>query len=124
MMDAFGVRNIIAAIPLQRDLVLAEHGVWRSGASPKFADLDIVLQQIDLPQAKSDHALALGYRPKFPWILAADSRSGNPFVPGDYIYIHDVASDDGRTSHRAKHASFSRAPGPERFEQGIWFPFH
>ena len=52
----------------------------------QFEDLDIILPQSDLAAAH-EAMLGLGYRAKFPWILAADAAAS--FVPGDYIYIHD-----------------------------------
>ena len=83
IMDAFGSHGI-AAVPYKGP-VLAEQA-YGDLALRQFEDVDIILRQIDLSQANQE-MLGLGYRPKFPWILAVDN--GASFVPGDYIYIHD-----------------------------------
>jgi hypothetical protein len=49
----------------------------------EFEDLDIVLRQRDMPKAH-EAMLALGYRPKFDWILSADAAAS--LVPGEYNY--------------------------------------
>jgi hypothetical protein len=49
----------------------------------EFEDLDIVLRQRDMLKAH-EAMLALGYRPKFDWILSADAAAS--LVPGEYNY--------------------------------------
>ncbi len=71
----------IPAIPYKGPVVAAQ--AYGDVALREFEDLDIILRQRDLPQAHEILA-SLGYRPKFPWILAGAAK--NSFVPGEYNY--------------------------------------
>ncbi|MGH9724904.1 MAG: nucleotidyltransferase domain-containing protein [Candidatus Acidiferrales bacterium] len=71
----------ILAIPYKGPVVAAQ--AYGDVALREFEDLDIILCQRDLPQAH-EILVSLGYRPKFPWILAAAAKKS--FVPGEYNY--------------------------------------
>lgn len=71
----------ILAIPYKGPVVAAQ--AYGDVALREFEDLDIILRQRDLPQAHEILA-SLGYRAKFPWILADAAK--NSFVPGEYNY--------------------------------------
>ncbi|MGH9756273.1 MAG: nucleotidyltransferase domain-containing protein, partial [Candidatus Acidiferrales bacterium] len=71
----------ILAIPYKGPVVAAQ--AYGDVALREFEDLDIILCQRDLPRAHEILA-SLGYRPKFPWILAAAAKKS--FVPGEYNY--------------------------------------
>jgi hypothetical protein len=53
----------------------------------EFEDLDIVLPQRDMQRA-NEVVVSLGYRARFPWILAPDAASA--LVPGEYNYRDDA----------------------------------
>jgi putative nucleotidyltransferase-like protein len=71
----------IQAIPYKGPLLAVE--AYGDVTLREFEDLDIVLRQRDVVKA-SEILLDLGYRAKFPWILAPGSAS--TVVPGEYNF--------------------------------------
>jgi len=71
----------IQAIPYKGPVLAAQ--AYGDVALREFEDLDIVLRQRDMAKA-NDIVVALGYRPKYPWILSTDANAS--LVPGEYNY--------------------------------------
>jgi hypothetical protein len=73
----------IQAIPYKGPILAAQ--AYGDVALREFDDLDIILRQRDMPKA-NDIMTALGFRPKFPWVLSPGAAAA--LVPGEYNY-HD-----------------------------------
>jgi hypothetical protein len=80
ILDVFRSRGI-QATPYKGPVLAAQ--AYGDVTRREFEDLDIVLQQRDMPNAH-EAMLGLGYRPKFDWILSADAAAS--LVPGEYNY--------------------------------------
>jgi hypothetical protein len=80
--DAFGSEGI-QAIPYKGPILAAQ--AYGDVTLREFDDLDIILRQRDMPKA-NDIMTALGFRPKFPWVLSPGADAA--LVPGEYNY-HD-----------------------------------
>lgn len=73
--------NGIECIPYKGPVLAAQ--AYGDITLREFEDLDIILQQCDLPKAH-ELLLGLGYNPKFPWILSPGAAAS--LVPGEYNY--------------------------------------
>lgn len=80
ILEAFRSQDI-QATPYKGPVLAAQ--AYGDVTRREFEDLDIVLRQRDMPRAH-EAMLALGYRPKFDWILSADAAAS--LVPGEYNY--------------------------------------
>jgi Uncharacterised nucleotidyltransferase len=80
IMNHFRVDGI-QAIPYKGPVLAAQ--AYGDVTLREFEDLDIVLRQSDMTKA-NEVLVALGYRPKFPWILTRDAAAA--VVPGEYHY--------------------------------------
>lgn len=78
--DAFQSAGI-QAIPYKGPILAAQ--AYGDVTLREFEDIDIVLRQRDMARA-NDILTALGFRPKFPWILSPGAASA--LVPGEYNY--------------------------------------
>ena len=77
--DAAGIE----AIPYKGPVLAVQ--AFGDVALREFEDLDFVLRQRDVPIA-SELMTSLGYRPKFPALVAADGAS---VVPAEYMYLDE-----------------------------------
>ena len=71
----------IPAIPYKGPVLAAQ--AYGDIALREFEDLDIIVRQSDIPKAH-EIILALGYKPKFDWILSPGAAAS--LVPGEYNY--------------------------------------
>jgi hypothetical protein len=71
----------IPAIPYKGPVLAAQ--AYGDIALREFEDLDILLRQSDVPKAH-EIVVALGYKPKFDWILSPGATAS--VVPGEYNY--------------------------------------
>lgn len=81
ILDTFRATNV-AALPYKGPVLAVQ--AYGNVALREFGDLDIILRHKDLETAHSG-MLALGYRPKFPWIHSEEVN--RRFIPGEYAYI-------------------------------------
>jgi hypothetical protein len=75
----------IQAIPYKGPVLAAQ--AYGDMTLREFEDLDIVLRQSDITKA-NEVLVALGYRPKFPWILTSGAAAA--VVPCEYNYRDDA----------------------------------
>jgi hypothetical protein len=80
IMDRFREAGILA-VPYKGPVIAVQ--AYGDVTLREFEDLDIVLPQRDMPRA-NEVVVGLGYRARFPWILAPDAASA--LVPGEYNY--------------------------------------
>lgn len=59
---------------------------YRDISAREFEDLDLILQQRDIPEA-DDAIRSLGYGPQFAWL---HSPGGETIIPGEYKYFHET----------------------------------
>lgn len=72
----------IRALPYKGPVIAAQ--AYQDVDARQFEDLDIVLQQRDMPDADA-LARSLGYQPRSAWL---HSPNGRTVVPGEYSYFH------------------------------------
>lgn len=72
----------IRALPYKGPVIAAQ--AYQDVAARQFEDLDIILQQRDVPAADGV-VRSLGYQPRSPWL---HSPNGRTVVPGEYSYVH------------------------------------
>jgi hypothetical protein len=75
----------ILAIPWKGPVLAAQ--AYGDMAMREYEDLDLIVRQSDLLRAH-DAMLRLGFRAKFPWILAGGATRS--LVPGEYNYLDDA----------------------------------
>lgn len=80
IMDRFREAGILA-VPYKGPVIAVQ--AYGDVTLREFEDLDIVLPQRDMQRA-NEVVVSLGYRARFPWILAPDAASA--LVPGEYNY--------------------------------------
>lgn len=79
--ELFASRGI-RALPYKGPVIAAQ--AYQDISAREFEDLDIILQQRDVPAA--DEAIrSLGYEPRFAWLHSSD---GKAVIPGEYKYFH------------------------------------
>lgn len=72
----------IRALPYKGPVIAAQ--AYQDVAARQFDDLDIILQQRDVPSADGV-VRSLGYRPRCEWL---HSSHGRRVAPGEYSYLH------------------------------------
>lgn len=74
----------IRALPYKGPIVAAQ--AYQDIGARQFEDLDVVLQQRDMPAADA-LVRSLGYQPRSAWL---HSSNGRAVVPGEYSYFHQA----------------------------------
>lgn len=104
----------IRALPYKGPVIAAQ--AYQDISAREFEDLDIVLQQRDIPAA--DEAIrSLGYEPRFDWL---HKRNGRDVVPGEYKYFQPARKTilELHTEVTLRHFPVA-APLPEYFERAV-----
>jgi hypothetical protein len=104
----------IRVLPYKGPVIAAQ--AYGDLAARQFEDLDVVLEQRDIPAA--DAAIrSLGYEPKFSWIHSPDRNS---IVPGEYNYFNSARQSilELHTEATLRHFP-ARPPLPELFARAV-----